>query len=84
MTLYTDDPDATARWTVTDTSGNDNDFDPTVACPAGDVDASWEGEPAVTRVLRVSVTGLPAGVNHPLRLIVPGGNDVDLGVVLLQ
>lgn len=87
-TLYADDPDVHADWSITD-SLSTNDFPAAVEtiCAGHTHDtepaASWEGAAAATRTLRVDLYGLGVGV-HVLRLTVPGGNDVYLGSVRLD
>lgn len=79
-TLYADDPDAHVDYEM---AGADLVFAPSVTTAAGAVTAEWLA--AATdgkRTLRVHVSGLPKG-NHGLRLVVPGGNDANLGIVTL-
>lgn len=84
MTLYADDPDVYVDYSITDSIGGDNDWDP-VTVEADDVDltGTWQGDPGPTRTLRVPLAGLPTG-SHDLRLIVPGGNDLSLGRIVLR
>lgn len=83
MSLYADDPDVHARYTITDAEpGGENTYTPTVTTGTSTLTSSWEGVASPARVLRVELFGLTAG-NHLLRLNVPGGNDVTLGFVSL-
>lgn len=82
-TVYTDDTDPS--WTFTVRSGDGTDVDwatPVVAVGSGDytIDATWLGDPAATRRLRVPLDGLTAG-GHTLYLQVPNGADIKLGNV---
>lgn len=82
-TLYADDPDVNRRYIITDRMGQLVTFTPVVTVAGHpDINAAWEGDPAIARVLRVPLTGLPAGT-HVLRLLVPGDNDVKLPPVYL-
>lgn len=85
MTLYADDADAWVEDQVTDTRGNDLDFEPVVKSGDVTLPAAWQDEVGPTRVLRTTVggQGLAPGVTHPLRLLNPNGNDVALEAVYL-
>lgn len=84
MTLYADDPDVNVVYPVTDKQGSTLEFSPVVRVEGfDDITATWLGDPGATRDLRVPLAGLDAGKNHRLRLVVPGDNDVTLGVVIL-
>ena len=81
--VYTDDPDAAWTFTVTDADGSDLDWaSPLVATGAAENDlaATWLGDPAPTRKIKVPLDGLTKG-NHTLYLKVPGANDFKLGTV---
>lgn len=80
--VYADDPDAYVDRIVTDTAGEPLTFVANVAAGAGayDITASWQGDPAPVRTLRIPVASLAVG-SHRLHLQVPGGNDIDLGYV---
>src|SRR5690606_19437722 len=82
VTVYADDADAYVDRIVTDAAGTDLTFEPAVAVGAGDFDitATWLGDAAPSRTLRIPVAGLEVGT-HRLYLSVPGGNDLDLGGV---
>jgi hypothetical protein len=85
-TVWTDDPDAS--WTFTVTDGEDNDLDWTpaaVAAGAGtfDLTATWLGDVGPVRKLKVDLDTLAAN-NYTLYLQVPGGNDVVLGTVAVR
>jgi len=82
VTVYADDADAYVDRIVTATGGESLTFAPTVAVDAGafTITASWLGEPAAPRPLRIPVAELEVG-RHRLYLNVPGGNDLDLGSV---
>jgi hypothetical protein len=80
MSLYADDPDVHADFEV---AGPDLVFSPAVIT-SDDVTAEWLAAAVDDkRTLRVHLYGLTVG-NHPLRLVVPGGNDVHLGTITLQ
>lgn len=84
-TVYTDDPDASWTFTVTDRDGADLDFTPLVAWRAGEyvLAGEWLGTVGATRKLQVPLDTLPEG-SHALYLQVPGGVDFRLGVVFVQ
>jgi hypothetical protein len=83
--VYSDDPDASCTFTVTDKAGNDLDWAPLVAVKGGDYDitAEWLGDPAPERKVKVPLDSLAAG-SHALYLKVPGGNDLRLGFVSVK
>ena len=80
--VLADDPDAYVDREITDATGSDLTWTPTVAIGAAayNVTAAWQGAVGPTRVLRVPVAGLTAGT-HRIYLQIPGGNDLDLGRV---
>lgn len=81
--VYADDPDAAWTFEVTDPDGNTLDFNPLVATGSGayDITATWLGDPAPVRNIRVPLAGLAGGIHHNVYLKVPGGNDIRLGAV---
>lgn len=82
--IYDDDPDASWTFEAEDPQGDDLDFaSPMVAIGAGgyDIEATWLGDPAPVRRIRVPLNGIPGGGLRTVYLHVPGGNDVLLGVV---
>lgn len=82
VTVFADDADAYVDRQVTDAAGNPLTFAPLVAIGGGayDLAATWQGDPAPTRVLRVPVSSLEVGT-HRLYLSIPDSNDLDLGYV---
>lgn len=88
---YADDLEASKDFelTVTDDRG-DLDFTPSVTATATSgtapttLTATWLDPVGTTRRLRVNLNGLPKGQTRWLRLVVPGGNDVNLGNVTLS
>jgi hypothetical protein len=89
--LRATDADVHVRYTVTDATGEDNDFTPVVDVtgdaldpddpPANPVTAEWETVAGPTRTLRVPLYRYTGTLTLWLR--VPGGNDVYLGTVVL-
>lgn len=89
MTLYADDPDVHVVFPVTDREGQNITISPATVMVDGfsDITATWLGDPAPVRNLKVPLYGLPPMVELKLRLVVPGDNDVPLtaktgGVIL--
>ena len=87
-TVYTDDTDASWVFTIPPDPAVDNPpnldwANPKVAAGAGTytLTATWLGDPAPTRKLKVTLTGLAAGKTYTLYLQVPGGVDFKLGNV---
>lgn len=82
LTRNADDPDAYVDRVITDTAGQPLTFVASVAAGAGayEITATWQGDPAPVRTLRIPVASLAVG-SHRLHLQVPGGNDIDLGYV---
>lgn len=86
-TVYDDDDDAHVDWEQTDRDGNNLDWpNPTVAIGPGayDIAATWLGDPAPTRTIRVPLAGIPGGGVRAVYLKVPGGSDILLGHVHIQ
>jgi hypothetical protein len=85
-TVYADDPDAHWTFDVDSAAGDTLDWTPVlVAAKAGpyEIPATWLGDPAPSRQLRVPLDTLAVGV-HTLYLKVPGGNDFALGTVNMR
>lgn len=85
VTVYDDDTDAHLDRTITDNNGTDLTFTPIAAAGDGayDITCTWQGTVGPVRVLRIPVDTLPVGSHH-LYLQVPGGNDLDLGWVIVE
>lgn len=85
MTLYADDPDVSVTFEVTDSTGQ-NDITPAVVKVAGynDITATWIGDPAPVRKLKIPLYGLPPYKTLRLSLMVPGDNDVEFDRVIMQ
>lgn len=84
--VYADDPDASWVFTVTDGDGQDLDWaSPVVAVGSADytLTATWLGDPAPTRKLKVPLDTLTTG-SDTLYLRVPGANDIKLGRVRVE
>lgn len=88
--VYTDDPDASWSFTITDADGGTLDWSP-VEVAVGEaaylLTATWLGSApaatpgvATTRRVKVPLDSLAASY-HTLYLKVPGANDVELGRV---
>lgn len=86
--IYADDDDAHVDWNPRDKTGNTLDWaDPMVAIGSGpyDIAATWLGDPASQRWLRVPLAGLTARTSpYTAYLKVPGGSDIRLGIVLVR
>lgn len=85
-TRNSDDPDAHVTYTLTERNGNTLDFTPVVTAvrlgSSATLDATWEGDAAATRDLRVDLAGFTTpGGYWDLWLAVPGDNDIKLGAV---
>lgn len=81
--VYTDDPDASWTFTITDADGNNLTWTPVEVAvdEAGYLlTATWLGTAAPTRKLKVPLDTVLAGY-HQLYLKVPGANDILLGKV---
>lgn len=80
--IYSDDTDAYLDWTITDRTGQELTWTPTVAFDAGayEVAAEWQGDVGSTRVLRVPVDGSAHDQTmHTVYLQVADGVDQRLG-----
>lgn len=91
-TLYADDPDVSVDREISDADGGPLDFEPVVVSRTTTLEAAWVGAVATAagvskRRLRVSLflddgsggNQLAAGTSYPMRLVVDGAGDVDLG-----
>ena len=86
-TVLADDPDAAWSFDVTDPDGNNLDWaTPKAAVNAGayDIDATWLGDPAPTRRIRVPLDARDERGLVAVYLQVPGGNDIQLGYVNIR
>lgn len=83
LTAFADDPDAFVEREIA-ADGTALTFEPMLAVNDGafDITGTWQGEVSERRILRIPVGDLAVG-NYKLYLRIPGGNDLDLGWVVI-